>query len=218
MAGIEVGVGSNATDWPGRQFVKGHHTHSRDVGGETEGFPQHGSCNNGNGFPRNGWMEAQLWIVKRDWQESITPSQCRFLPHSSQAYCGGKVVVSWESKDWHACLHNSSSVIRTWCTLTLLMTPHMLVDTTGKCHAMLVSDRPLFQILSPNYYWIFIQINCHFSGGEKCTPIFHKEHLSEQAAGQDGFGNCARQVQQTLGHHPRPGELKSAGPPTIVFN
>ena len=30
-------------------------------------------------------------------------------------------------------------------------------------------------------------------------------HLSEQAAGQDGFGDCARQVQQTLGHHPRPG-------------
>ena len=52
----------------------------------------------------------------------------------------------------------------------------------------------------------------------KNTPICDEEHLSEQAAGQDGFGNCARQVQQTLGHHPRSGELNTAGPPLIVSN
>ena len=32
-------------------------------------------------------------------------------------------------------------------------------------------------------------------------------YFPEQVAGQDGFGNRARQVQQTLGHHPRPGNL-----------
>ena len=162
--------------------------------------------------PTNGWT-LQLWIVYTTIGKNQYPHGGDLCPYSSLACCNGTSEVHRESKDWHASLHNSSSsVIRTWRTLTLLMTPHMLVDTTGKCHAMLVSDRPLFQILSPNYYWIFIQINCHFSGGEKCTPIFHKEHLSEQAAGQDGFGNCARQVQQTLGHHPRPGKLKQDPP------
>ena len=34
-------------------------------------------------------------------------------------------------------------------------------------------------------------------------------YFSEQVAGQDGFGDRARQVQQALGHHPRPG--KSSG-------
>ena len=29
----------------------------------------------------------------------------------------------------------------------------------------------------------------------------------EQVAGQDGFGDRARQVQQALGHHPRPGDV-----------
>ena len=91
----------------------------------------------------DGW-KLQLWIVKCDWQESITPSECRFL---ASMWCRGGVVVNRESKDWHACLHSSSSVIRTWCTLTLLMTPRICSRQTlpGKCHSVLVSDRPLVQ-------------------------------------------------------------------------
>ena len=44
---------------------------------------------------------------------------------------------------------------------------------------------------------------------EECVTC-QPSHLSEQAAGQDGFGDCARQVQQTLGHHPRPGKIHPA--------
>ena len=40
-------------------------------------------------------------------------------------------------------------------------------------------------------------------------------YFPEQVAGQDGFGDRARQVQQALGHHPRPGRelnvVNSAG-------
>ena len=31
--------------------------------------------------------------------------------------------------------------------------------------------------------------------------------FAEQVAGQDGFGDRARQVQQAFGHHPGPGDV-----------
>ena len=124
------------------------HTHTHTVwggecGSETEGLANDGKCTAFHLPEMDGW-KLQLWIVKGDWQESITPSECRFL---ASMWCRGGVVVNRESKDWHACLHSSSSVIRSWCTLTLLMTARICSRQTlpGKCHSVLVSDRPLVQ-------------------------------------------------------------------------
>ena len=133
-------------------------------------FPKHGSCTAFCVLQIDGRCSCGLYktIGKNQY-----PDDGDLYPHLSSACCYGTSVVHRGSKDWHVCLHNSSgSVIRTWCTLTLLMTPHMQADTTGKCHAMLVSDGALFQIPSPNYYWVFIQIHCHYSGGEKYTNLW----------------------------------------------
>ena len=148
MAVVEVGVGYQLTG-PGRQFVKGHHTLTHTVWGvsvevKLRVLQMLENAQLSTYLPEMDGWKLQLWIVKGDWQESITPSECRFL---ASMWCRGGVVVNRESKDWHACLHSSSSVIRTWCTLTLLMTPRICSRQTlpGKCHSVLVSDRPLVQ-------------------------------------------------------------------------
>ena len=125
---VVAGVGPNAADWPGRQFVKGHlHTHSmgvsRDVGSETKERPRVSMT----------WV-LQRWKMSQKWMDGSC--SCGFYkaigknryPPAQHAVLVHLFVVYSESKDWRACLHNSSSssVIRTWCTLTLLMTLHMV--------------------------------------------------------------------------------------------
>ena len=69
MAVVEVGVGYQLTG-PGRQFVKGHHTHTHTVwggecGSETEGLANAGKCTAFYISSRNGWMEVAAVDCKR---------------------------------------------------------------------------------------------------------------------------------------------------------